>query len=133
MFIFHAVLLSVVLVALGYICSWTSMHENTSKGLSGFGKVMAIILYVFAVLVLVFGLSCGHHGKMGSMAGMCQMGPLGKMHGSMDRGGMKGMKNMPEMMDTKESIMRQINEWKMNNPKEWKECLMESEKPVSAK
>jgi len=69
MCIFGAVLVSVVLVTLGYLSLWTASHENTSKSLAGFGRVMAVILFVFSGLVLLFGAvrsfsPCGHSMMM---------------------------------------------------------------------
>lgn len=129
MFIISAVLAVVVLVTLGYIALWTAMHENTSKGLSGFGKVMAVTLFVFSALILIFGISCrGHYyGKMGTCP---MMGHMGKMSGM---GDMKGMMHMPEMMGTKEEMMSRMKEWKMNSPKEWKTCVDELNKSESGK
>ena len=71
MFIFPALVASLVLVTLGYLALLASSHENTSKGLMGFGKVLSIILFVFAGLIIivgaVFSFSPGVHEHMRSM------------------------------------------------------------------
>jgi len=140
MCIFASLLGAVVLVALGYIASWTSMHENTPKGLSAFGKVMAVILYVFAALVLIFGLKfgMGSCGKMGMGGCPMMMGDMEKMRGEGEmRGmmmhGMKGGMNMHEMTGGKEEIMEQMKKWKMSYPKELKESLDEMKKSEQEK
>jgi hypothetical protein len=126
---FHVILLAVALVTLGYLCSWTSMHENTAKGLSAFGKVMATILYVFAALVLIFGFTYGRrYGEM------CQsMGHMGKMHGTGMMQGMKGEMNESEMMSDKEAMKEQMKKWKMSNPAAWKENVDELNKSEASK
>jgi len=55
MFVFPALVGCLVLVTLGYFALWTSSHENTSKGLVGFGKVLSIILFMFAGLLFLVG------------------------------------------------------------------------------
>jgi hypothetical protein len=137
MILFHVILLSVILVSLGYICSWTAMHENTPKSLSGFGKVMATILYVFAALVIVFGLSYGRHYCMNTtMGSMEKMGMpcMSGMYGMSCMGGVHGMKGaIPESMAAKEEMIVKMKGWKMRNPKEWKESLEEIDKTETVK
>jgi len=139
MIIFPVVLASAVLVTLGYLASWSSMHENTSKGLAGFGRVMALIMYLFAGLILLFGISMSRHYP--GHWGMMQQGGCGMM-GSMDKGRAMDMHGGPVMHEMDEShgvrdmtaampgankdeMMRHMREWKKNNPKEWQESVKE--------
>jgi hypothetical protein len=99
MFIFCSIIVAVVLVTLGYFALWTTSQANVSKGLSLFGKVMAIVLFITAGLMLLLGsLCCGNkcgygkkmHGRyMSSMKGKhskygdkdkCHMGKKTKKH-----------------------------------------------------
>jgi hypothetical protein len=117
MCIFGALLGSIVLVTLGYLALWTSSHENTAKGLAGFGRVMAIILFVFAVLVIL----CG---------AMCTFSPCGRsmmmrhcMKMQMHEGcGMEAMPmhHEPGMMEKKEMIPPKPAEMKKSDMKEMK-------------
>lgn len=81
--VMHAVA-AVLVVTVGYFVVWTSMQPNTQKGVAGFGKVMAILLFIVAGGMLLCGLIYGPgmnkkmmHGKMGmSMWGMHHRGEM---------------------------------------------------------
>jgi amino acid permease len=60
--IFCSITLSVVIVFFGYIAMWSASQANIPAGISSFGKVMAIILFVIAGLILIFGIA--GKGKM---------------------------------------------------------------------
>jgi len=91
------VVASVVLVFFGYIALWSAHQSNTSAGVSQFGKIMSIILFVFAGLVLVAGVARSHHHGMPCMMEKmnCCKGEehmKGKMwHHGFGFGAMKGM------------------------------------------
>ena len=53
-----------VLVFFGYIALWSAHQSNTPAGVSQFGRIMSIILFVFAGLVLVAGVAHRHHRGM---------------------------------------------------------------------
>ena len=104
MFILGHVIGAVVLVFLGYIALWTASQNTIPKEVAKFGKVMSIILYVFAGLVIVFSLTCmnpccgGMKGPMG-WHGCCMKGGMekpcmGGKEGMKDMKCMKGMKGM---------------------------------------
>ena len=57
MLLLFPVIGAVVLVTLGYFVMWTSSQANTPKGVAMFGKVMSIILFVGAGLVIIAGIS----------------------------------------------------------------------------
>lgn len=93
MFIFCSVVAAVVLVTLGYFALWAASQANVSKGLSMFGKVMAIVLFIIAGLTLLFGsICCGN-----------KCGYMKKMYGCH----MSGMKNKRSMM------YGDMNKWSM--------------------
>lgn len=61
---------SSALVFFGYFALWSSSQANTPKGISSFGRVLSIILFVIAGLVLVSPVAVRHfHGShsMGRM------------------------------------------------------------------
>jgi len=73
MCILTSIVAAVVLVFLGYIALWTAGRTSTSTGVAKFGRIMAIILFVFAGLVVVMHVSRPHfrgHGMMGRMGEM---------------------------------------------------------------
>ena len=117
MFIFPALVGCLVLVTLGYFAMWTSSHENTSKGLAGFGRVLSIILFVFAGLVflagMVFSFSPEVHEHMRSMwmkhSMMGEGCPMERMH-----------HDMGCMMENKEKTAAQDTETKKNNMQDMK-------------
>jgi len=91
MFLLMHVVAAVLLVFLGYIALWSSFQQHIPDYVAKFGKVMAIVLYVIAGLVLIFsiasfrcgGMCCmGWHGHMGK-PGMEMMGKMGKMEKGM--------------------------------------------------
>jgi len=67
---------AVIIVFFGYLALWSSSQANTPGGISSFGKVLAIILFVMAGLVLVAGIAMGHRhfGHGGMMMGKWQDG-----------------------------------------------------------
>jgi len=93
------VVAAVIIVFLGYIALWTASQKDIPEGVAKFGRILAIILYVFAGLVLIGGVAkahCRHHEMMGEMRGGCPM-----MHGQMgwhkgDKEGMECCKGMEE-------------------------------------
>ena len=118
MFIFPALVGCLVLVTLGYLALWTSSHENTAKSLAGFGKVLSIILFVFAGLVImvgaVFSFSPGVHEHMRSMM----------MTQGMQMKGCSGMEGMHhEMMLNKEKEGEEAGETRKSNMKDMKEMM----------
>jgi hypothetical protein len=96
MFILCPIIAAVVLVFLGYLALWTSGQANTPKGVSQFGRILAIVLFVIAAVALILCSTC--RSNMGRSCMMGQMGMMGKgnMHGYMGREhmGMKGMDKM---------------------------------------
>lgn len=78
MFVFGHIVAALVLVFLGYIALWSASQNTVPKEVAKFGKVLSIILYVFAGLVIIFSLTCpfGRPGMMG--------------HGKWHHGWMKG-------------------------------------------
>jgi hypothetical protein len=114
MFIFPALVGCLVLVTLGYLALWTSSHENTAKALAGFGKVLAIILFVFAGLVItvgaVFSFSPGVHEHMRSMMmthGM-QMKGCPCMEGMHHEMGLDKDKECDESAETRKGNMKEM-------------------------
>ncbi|MDD5686916.1 MAG: hypothetical protein PHE88_03670 [Elusimicrobia bacterium] len=106
MYIMFPVVVMVLLVTIGYFVMWTAVQPNIPKGVSGFGKVMAIILFIVAGVCLVSGMVYGPrmHRFMMRNDSCIQMG--GGMHNKMmDRmEGEKGsMGKMPkgDMMEKK--------------------------------
>ena len=59
MFIACGLIGAVIFVALGYFAFWTAMRQGTSSDLANFGKIMGIILFVIAGLMLIFSLTGG--------------------------------------------------------------------------
>jgi len=120
MFIFPALVACLVLTSLGYFALWTSSHENTSKGLAGFGKVLSIILFVFAGLVFLVGavlsFSPGVHEHIKGMT----MGS--RMH--MEEGcSMEGMHHpMPGMMEKNEAGPK-AEQTRKNNIQDMKDMI----------
>ena len=58
-----SVIVAAVLVTIGYFALWTSSQTNTPKGTAAFGKVMALILFVMAGLMILFSCNCKGAGK----------------------------------------------------------------------
>ncbi|MGA2091439.1 MAG: hypothetical protein ABSH12_08300 [Endomicrobiales bacterium] len=87
------VLAAVILVFLGYIALWTASQNNIPAGISKFGRIMSIILFVFAGLVLVFHMAMRPHFR-----GHGMMGKMGERHGSFMRGQMGWHKDNREEM-----------------------------------
>ncbi len=56
---------AVIIVFFGYLALWSASQSNTPGGISSFGKVLAIILFVMAGLVLIGGIA--RHGNRGHM------------------------------------------------------------------
>lgn len=70
MCIMMPVVAAVVLVFMGYIALWTAGQNGVEAGVAKFGKILAIILFVFAGLALVGGAMhsrCRCHGMPGEM------------------------------------------------------------------
>jgi len=88
---------AVVLVFMGYFALWSAAQANTPAGISAFGKVMAIILFVMAGLVLVSGIACRHGFCGGRMMGKMGCGAPAMMNGMQGMPGC-GMGHMPGMM-----------------------------------
>ena len=93
------VVAAVVLVFGGYIALWTAGRNDTPKGISQFGRIIAIILFVFAGLVLIAGVARKHchrgmHDGMMGGPGCCMKGSMGehklwgmnKMEGKCEKG-----------------------------------------------
>ena len=55
MFIFGGLIGAIIFVTLGYFVFWTATRPSTSHDVANFGKIMAIILFVIAGLILIFG------------------------------------------------------------------------------
>lgn len=83
MFIVGGLIGAVIFVTLGYFAFWTATRQGTSSDMANFGKIMAIILFVVAGLVLIFSLSGGMWKGNAMGCGMCsgpfQGGGKGKM------------------------------------------------------
>jgi hypothetical protein len=114
MFMLMPVIVAVVLVFFGYLAVWTASHKDIPAGISKFGKILSIILYVFAGLVIIFSVTC-RPPFMGQGRGMMKnMGPnscmqsgqpmmKGMQHGIMDKSGKRmgmGMKGEDEQMNS---------------------------------
>ncbi|MFA5858363.1 MAG: hypothetical protein WC955_04790 [Elusimicrobiota bacterium] len=56
MLIVLPIVITVLLVFLGYVAMWSANRDNVPKHISQFGNVMSIILFVTAALVLIFSL-----------------------------------------------------------------------------
>ena len=103
MFMLLPVVAAVVLVFLGYAALWSAYQEKVPAGISKFGRIMSIILFVFAGLVIIFGATmrppCGGPGMMGKMEQMGRMDNNGPcMNARMGHGGQEGdMQDMGEM------------------------------------
>jgi hypothetical protein len=70
MFVLFPLLAASVLVFFGYFALWSSSQANTPKGISSFGRILSIILFVIAGLVLLSPVAMRHfHGQhfMGRM------------------------------------------------------------------
>jgi hypothetical protein len=64
MFVLFPLIACSVLVFFGYFALWSSSQANTPKGISSFGRVLSIILFVIAGLVLVSPAAMRHfHGQ----------------------------------------------------------------------
>lgn len=89
MCILPAIVAAVVLVTLGYFAMCNASQPNLSKGLSQFGKILAIVLFCIAGLAIIIGISCPWM--------MCHkgMGRCGMMGPGMDR--MSGTMKMSDM------------------------------------
>ena len=74
---------AVVLVFMGYFALWSAGQANTPAGISSFGRVMAIILFVLAGLVLVSGVAMRHGCCGGPMMGKMGWGRPAMMGGMM--------------------------------------------------
>ena len=141
---------TIVLVTLGYIALWTANHENTQKGLAGFGKVMAIILFVFAGLTLLAGAGASHmcmwHMNQGG-TGSCAMGSCGMCGKWMGGHHMTGMMNEKEEMEehehmgmgegneamTKDMMVAHLKMMKEKNPDLFNQSMTEVNKPEKKK
>ncbi len=83
MCIMMPVVAAVVLVFMGYLALWTAGQNGVDAGVSKFGKILAIIIFVFAGLALVSGVAMRHHFKCHRMQGEMGMHPTAFMHGQM--------------------------------------------------
>lgn len=73
MFIFGGLIGAIIFVTLGYFAFWTATRPDTSHDVANFGKIMAIILFVIAGLILIFGTIGG--AFWGPMMGRGMMHP----------------------------------------------------------
>ncbi len=132
MFIFPVVVCTAVLVTIGYLALWSAAQEKTSSGLAGFGRVMAIILFVLAGLCLLVGLtfSAKHmmYGKgwgwgMGMGCPMMQHEEM--MHGKgMGMGKGVGM-GMMGIESQRAWIKQSMKDWMREDPKDFEAVLKE--------
>jgi hypothetical protein len=94
---------AVVIVFFGYMALWSASQANTPAGISSFGRVMAIILFVIAGFILISGIACRRGacgpmmmGKMGGWGNASMMPAPGcHMPGMMQPGDEKGRPGMP--------------------------------------
>ena len=130
----------VALVTLGYLALWSAYHENTSKWVSGFGKVMAIILFVFAALIVIMGVTAGHwrcpYCHMGMGPASCTGMATGDkwMRGRPMTGMMEGPMAMGEGKEaiTKDRIATHLKKMKSEYPEQFEQGMAEfnkAEKP----
>lgn len=56
-----------VLVFFGYFALWSAAQATTPKGISSFGRILAIILFVMAGLALVSPVAARHFHRGGMM------------------------------------------------------------------
>ena len=85
MFIIFAAIGAVLLVTVGYAVLWSSYQPNLPKNMSVFGKVLSVVIFVMAGLVLASGIACRrmpccrgmsmHAGPECPMAGKMQCRP----------------------------------------------------------
>ena len=105
MCILMPVVAAVIIVFLGYIALWTASQKDIPEGVAKFGRILAIILYVFAGLVLIGGVAKSHFKGHGRMGCKCEMGEMreGRMHGQMGwhKGDKEGMECCKGQMDEK--------------------------------
>jgi hypothetical protein len=107
MFILFPVVGAVVLVFFGYVALWSAYGANIPKGVAQFGRILSIVLFVFAGLVLLSGVAMrchrfGSHMMGGMRPGMSFM--KGQMPCGMDQGkccDMKGMDRAAPAADVK--------------------------------
>jgi hypothetical protein len=59
MLIFGGLIGAIIFVTLGYFAFWTVTRQGTPHYIANFGKIMGIILFVVAGLVLIFSMSGG--------------------------------------------------------------------------
>ena len=81
MFLLFPVVIVILLVFFGYSALWSSYQSNIPKGVSQFGRILSLILFVMAGLVIVFGLtfkSCPMEPRRGGEIGSSGIRP---MHG----------------------------------------------------
>jgi hypothetical protein len=141
--VFMSLIGMVVLVTLGYLALWTSNHENTPKGLAGFGKVMSIILFVFAGLALVGGATASHMCMWYTSrdGGSCavgrwmpgrHMGAMMKENEEMEEHEHMGMADGNEPM-TKENMVDRLKTMRDQNPDLFNQSMTELNKPQNKK
>ena len=105
MCILFPIVAATVLVTIGYFALWISSQANNQKGMAIFGKVLSIILFVMAGLVLVFSITCGPrgHGKMRCMGAPGYMSHCpGEMRGMMGDKRERMGKNWQGLKESKE-------------------------------
>jgi hypothetical protein len=100
MHILFALVAAAVLVFFGYFAIWSSSQPATPKGVSSFGRILAIILFVIAGLALVSPVAVRHfhHGRMmNKMEWRCNPAAMGCPQTPwMNRMHMPGDRNRPE-------------------------------------
>lgn len=113
MFIVGGLIGAVIFVTLGYFAFWTATRQGTSTDIAKFGKIIGIILFVIAGLILIFSFAGGPF--MGHMmgGGMCSYPFRGEAKGKM---GMSWTnredisEEIDELSDQVDDLEKRVNE-----------------------
>ncbi len=121
MFLWMHVVGAVILVFFGYIALWSSYQQHTPDIVAKFGRIMAIILYTIAALMIIFsvgfhccGMGMGWHEHMEHMEKTCPSCMKGGMMGKME----KGMGGMSMQKGGKSEMCGAENEIEVPVPKQ---------------
>lgn len=68
MFIIGGIIGAVLFVTLGYFAIWSALRQGTPPDVATFGRVISIVLFCLAAIVLIFSITArpfmGHMGHM---------------------------------------------------------------------
>jgi phosphatidylglycerophosphate synthase len=108
MCLFTAAIATVILVTLSYFTLWTASRADTPKGVSGFGKIMAIVLFVLSGFIIFGAVFHYSTGMCSEKSGPCIIHRMSGMYWNL--GAKKHMSNC-------------MRRWKKDYPQEWEKCL----------